>query len=352
MEHATRERLGPLERARMSAAAVEALWAARDGAAAATSPRRPAVLLEEADTVTYLPERMADAGVLIDRERAAAELTAAAEALHPDPEDRGMLRWFRAALRLIEEPAARELALLRCVKAAWVVGDHPAAGRAAETILRDPSDVVSDPDLHELAILQVVAVTSVKDWPQLSRMGAAEWWDRLPLPPEAALPARALALCMSGRWPEGLDLLSRTEPVWRPDPHIRLIPELAQAVGNVVQGRTDMLARALEAPPDPGLPPEALYSIATGYTLQLLGNADLCGAMDLLKDHGMPPEALPPPATSSCSTSRAGGTTRWRWRAAWSRRIRRSSRRPSTICSPRGRPPSCWPGANRPAPPV
>lgn len=294
MEHATRERLGPLERGRMSAAAVEALWAARDGASAATAPGRPAVLLEEADAVTYLPDRIADAGGLIDRERAAAELTAAAEALYPDPEDRGMLRWFRAALRLIENPAARELALLRCVKAAWVVGDHPAAGRVAETILRAPSDVVSVPDLHELATLQVVAVASVKDWPQLSRMGAAEWWDRLPLPPEAAVPAQALALCMSERWSEGLDLLSRTETVWRPHPHIRLIPELTQVVGNLVQGRTDVLARALETPPDPGLPPEALYSIAAGYTLQLLGNGDLCGAMDLLKDRGMPPEALPP----------------------------------------------------------
>ncbi|ARF53461.1 AAA family ATPase [Streptomyces gilvosporeus] len=294
MEHAARERLGPLERARMSAAAVEALWAARDGAGAATDPQCPVVLLDEADAETYLPDRIADAGVLIDRERAAAELTAAAEALHPDPEDRGMLRWFRAALRLIEEPEARELALLRCVKAAWIVGDHPAAGRAAETILRDPSDVVSGPDLHELAVLQVVAATSVKDWPQLSRMGAAEWWDRLPLPPGAASSARALALCMSGRWSEGLDLLSRTETVWRPHPQIRLVPELAQVAGNLVQGRTDVLARALETPPDPGLPPEVLYSIAAGYTQQLLGNADLCGALELLKDRGMPPEALPP----------------------------------------------------------
>ncbi|MFF7233051.1 AAA family ATPase [Streptomyces sioyaensis] len=294
MEHATRERLGPLERARMSAAAVEALWAARDGSAAATAPRRPAVLLEEADTVTYLPDRMADAGGLIDRERATAELTAAAEALHPDPEDRGMLRWFRAALRLIEEPAARELALLRSVKAAWVVGDHPAAGRAAETILRDPSDVVSAPDLLELAAVQVLAAAAGKDWTQLSRMGSAEWWERPRLPPEAAVPARTLALCLADQWQEVLDLLSRTEAVWRPHPQIRLIPELAQVAGNLVQGRTDVLARALETPPDPGLPPEALYSIAAGYTLQLLGNADLCGAMDLLKDRGMPPEALPP----------------------------------------------------------
>ncbi|MFG2833346.1 AAA family ATPase, partial [Streptomyces sp. NPDC048434] len=45
VEHATRGRLGPLERGRMSAAAVEALWAARDNADAAAAPHRPAVLV-------------------------------------------------------------------------------------------------------------------------------------------------------------------------------------------------------------------------------------------------------------------------------------------------------------------
>lgn len=294
MEHATRERLGPLERARMSAAAVEALWAARDGTGAATAQQRPVALVDEADAETYLPDRLADAGVLIDRERGATELTAAAEALYPDPEDRGMLRWSRAALRLIEEPEARELALLRCVKAAWVVGNHPAAGRAAETILRDPSDVVTGPELQEIASVQVVAAAAGKDWPQLSRMGSAEWWDRLPLPPEAAVPARALALCLTERWPEVLDLLSRTKTVWHTDPHTRLMPELAHAVAHMVQGRTDVLARNLDAPPTPGLPVDAQYSIVAGYALQLLGAADLCGAMALLKARAVPPEALPP----------------------------------------------------------
>ncbi|MGW7019501.1 AAA family ATPase [Streptomyces decoyicus] len=294
VEHAVRGRLGPLERGRMSAAAVEALWAARDDADAAAAPHRPALLVEEADAETYLPDRIADAGVLIDRDRAVAELTAAAEALHPDPEDRGMLRWFRAALRLIEEPAARELALLRCVKAAWVVGEHPTAGRAAEAILRDPSDVLPGQELQEVASLQVVAAAAGKDWTQLSRMGSAEWWDRLPLPPEAAVPARALALCLAEQWQEVLDLLSRTEAVWRTNPHARLIPELAQAVAHMAQGRTDVLARTLDVPPEPSLPPETLYSITAGYALQLLGAADLSGAMALLTDRGMPPEALPP----------------------------------------------------------
>ncbi|MFE6742654.1 AAA family ATPase [Streptomyces tubercidicus] len=291
VEHSVRERLGPLERGRTSAAAVEALWAARDGV---TAPERQAVIVDEADAETYLPDRIADAGLLVDRERAAAELTAAAESLHPDLGGRGMLRWFRTALRLVEDPAAHEQALLRCVKAAWVVGDHLVAGRAAETILRDPSDVLTGPELQEVASLLVLAVAAGKDWPRLSQMCSAHWWQQLPLPPEAALPARGLALCVAERWQEALDLLERTKTAWRTDPHARLMPELALAVGHMVQGRPGPLARVLDAPPAPGVPPDARYSVTTGYCTALLGAADLCGVMDLLKARRMAPEELPP----------------------------------------------------------
>ena len=289
VEHAVRERLGPLERARISASAVRALWAARDGAA-----ERPLAIVGEADAETYLPDRIADAGVLVDRDRAAAELTAAAEALHPDPEDRGMLRWFRAALRLVEEPAARELALQRCAKAAWFVGDHRTARRTAETILRDPSDVLTGETLQEIASLLVVATAAGKDWTGLGRLGSARWWERLPLPPVAAVPAQALALCLLDRWQEVLDLLSPTEGLWNADPHSRIVPEMGLAVGAMVQGRPDLLARLMERPPAPGLPAVAQYSMTVAYAGQFLGAADLSGVMALLKARAMAPEALPP----------------------------------------------------------
>ncbi|TJZ59352.1 helix-turn-helix transcriptional regulator [Streptomyces piniterrae] len=290
VEHAVRERLGPLERARISAAAVRALWAARDGAT-----EQPSAIVQEADAETYLPDRIADAGVLVDRDRAAAELTAAAEALHPDPEDRGMLRWFRAALRLVEEPPARELALQRCAKAAWFVGDHRTARRTAETILRDPSDVLTGETLQEIASLLVVATAAGKDWTGLGRLGSARWWERLRLPPVAAVPAQALALCLLDRWQEVLDLLAPTEELWNTDPHSRIVPEMGQAVGAmVVQGRPDLLARLIEQPPAPDLPAVSQYSMTVGYVGQLLGAADLSGVMALLQARTMAPEALPP----------------------------------------------------------
>lgn len=294
VEHAVRERLGPLERARLSAAGVRALWAVRDGSGAKIPAEPPTVLVAEADAETYLPDRIADAGVLLDRDRSVAELTAAADRLYPDPGNRGMLRWLRAALLLVEEPAAREQALLQYTNAAWVAGDHETAGRTAETILRDPSDVVSGPELQEMASLPVVAAAAAKDWSRLARMGSATWWDGMPLPPQAVGPARALALCMVERWQEALDLLRLTEETWRTDPHTRVIPELVLAVGDMVQGRTDLLTRGISTPPSRELPPGAVYGMTTAHSQQLLGAADLYGVLALLRSRGMAPEALPP----------------------------------------------------------
>ncbi|MBK3579477.1 AAA family ATPase [Streptomyces sp. MBT65] len=108
--HALRERLGPLERSRLSATAVETLWADADADAAgiASEGKPPTTVgLDAADAVAYLADRIAEAGTLVERGRAAAELTVAAERLHPDSEGRGMLRWCRAAGHLVERPADR-----------------------------------------------------------------------------------------------------------------------------------------------------------------------------------------------------------------------------------------------------
>ncbi|MBY8886048.1 AAA family ATPase [Streptomyces sp. PTM05] len=293
VEHTVRERSGPLSRARLSAAAVEALWAAGDGTGGEVGPDRPALIVDEAEAQTYLLERIVDAGGLVDRDRAVSELTAAADALHPDHEDRRMLRWLRAALRLIEDPAARELALLRCAKGAWVVGDHRTAGGAAETILRAPSDALSGPELQEIANLLVGATAAGKDWPRLSRMGSARWWEALSLPAVAAVPAQALALCLAERWQEAVDLLSRTRAQWATGARGRLLPDLARAVGNVVRGTPGSLPVTLLPPQGPGVPPDLVYAMTAAYCELLLGVRDLAGTTSLLRARGLTPEALP-----------------------------------------------------------
>lgn len=121
--HAVRERLGPLERSRLSATAVEAVWADRDAAGIAHQAEPPVVALsDEADAVAYLADRVAEAGHLVDRDRAVQELTAAAKRLHPDSEGRGVLRWCRAVGNLVERPEDRVPALQRYAKAAYQAG--------------------------------------------------------------------------------------------------------------------------------------------------------------------------------------------------------------------------------------
>ncbi|WP_449487349.1 AAA family ATPase [Streptomyces griseorubiginosus] len=98
-EYAVRERLGPLERGRLAAAAVQALWAAEDRTGGGderggwiVGAEPAAYLVAEADAGTYLPDRIVEAGPLIDPERAVTELVAATERMGRAPGRRFTLR--------------------------------------------------------------------------------------------------------------------------------------------------------------------------------------------------------------------------------------------------------------------
>ncbi|MFD9440605.1 AAA family ATPase [Streptomyces sp. NPDC060006] len=290
--HAVRERLGPLQRGRLSAAVVEALWGAEDSGADVGQP--VTAVVEEADEESYLPDRICDAGALVDRKRAAAHLTAAAERVHPDPADKGMLRWLRAAVRLTEEPAARELALLRYAKAAYVTGDYAIARAAAETILRDPDESLTPAMLQQVSVLMVAATTGQRDWPQVSRLASAPWWQEVRLPPLALVSGQSNALCSTGRWQEAMSLLERTESLWNADPLTRALPEWFRACCEWMLGRPERFRHALITPLAPELPPEVVYSLSLSQVDQLLGAQDLRAAADLLTARGLPPQILPP----------------------------------------------------------
>jgi hypothetical protein len=96
MAHTVRERLRPMERSRLSAMAVEVFWADTEAAHARQVIPSAPVLLGEAHTVAYRAELIADAGGLVDRERAVAELTAAVQGMQPGTDDQAVLRWLRA----------------------------------------------------------------------------------------------------------------------------------------------------------------------------------------------------------------------------------------------------------------
>ncbi|MCX4428719.1 AAA family ATPase [Streptomyces mirabilis] len=293
MAYAVEARLGPWERSQLSAAAVTALWDTTEGS---TGGRRAAIVLPQPQADFYLADRIADAVPLVDRDRAVEQLTAIAERQWPDLGGRGMLRWFRAAARLIEDPAARGPALLRNVRAAYVSGDFPAARTIAESLLRTPHDGLTMPVLHGIAGVLASAAAVEKDWPFLTRMAAAQWWDRSPLPAGAAVGGRAVALCQLGRWREAVDLLSRTESLWHTTPDSRTVPVLHRyrAAAELMLGQPELFTHSLTMPELGDLPPDLRYVLTVVPCEQLLCSSDLQGAQALLSDRGLAPEALPP----------------------------------------------------------
>ncbi|WP_275562178.1 LuxR family transcriptional regulator [Streptomyces sp. 5-6(2022)] len=293
--HALWHRLGPLERGRLSAAAVKALWArGQVSGIGATEGPRTADILEEADAEVYLPDRIADAGVLVDRGLAVAELTAAAERLYPDYEGRGTLRWFRAAARLTEEPAARAAILLRYARAAYTAGDYPTARTASLQAVRTPAAGLGTPMLQSAASVLVAATAACHDWADLSRMATAQWWHTLPLPAPAAVTGRALAQLKLARWQEGLELLARSESLWNTDPGSRALPELYAAGAELVVGRPGRFARLLAGPEIRDMSPDQRYALAIQQFDQLLCSRDLRAAEALLSARGLTLAELPP----------------------------------------------------------
>jgi hypothetical protein len=85
--------LGPYERRRISAAAVETLWASD------TPCRPPDASLAE----SYLPDRIADAVPLVDRKRALADLLAATHHPQRTPRSHRRIRWVRTAVALTDQ---------------------------------------------------------------------------------------------------------------------------------------------------------------------------------------------------------------------------------------------------------
>ncbi|MFD9318450.1 AAA family ATPase [Streptomyces sp. NPDC060053] len=294
VEHTVREGLGPLERARLSAAAVSELWGEGAGGERLPAEAGGGGLLAEADAVTYPADRIADAGVLVDRDRAVDELVRTADRLLPDVQGPGLLRYLGAALDLIEDPGAREHVLLRYAKAAYVVGDYARARATGEEILRDPADSLTDDLLQDVALLLVAATAASEDWAQVSRMASAHWWRDLPLPPIAALTGQALALGNTEQWSEARDVLVRTEPMWRTGTREQWNPEWFRVCAEWVLGRPERFAQLLSTPYGPDMTPDSKHALSMAAADQLLGARDLHGTTRLLAFRGLSPEWMPP----------------------------------------------------------
>ncbi|MDX2693320.1 AAA family ATPase [Streptomyces ipomoeae] len=292
--HTVRERLSPVERSRLSATAVEVLWKNADSQHAGTAIPPAPGLLDETNALTYRADRIADAGSLVDRERAVAELTAAAQQIRPGTDDGRVLRWLRAARDLTEHADARDLVLQRYGTAAYLACDYPTAQAAAESLLRDPGPTLSDLDLQEAACLVVAVTANQRDWPTMSRLATTHWWNGLPIPALAKVTGQALALCHLSRWRETAELLERTETVWNTSPRARAAPGRFRAMADLAMGRPESYRRELAMHDAPELPPGKVYSLPGGMFDTLLTGYDLNAAETLLETAGLTVHMLPP----------------------------------------------------------
>ncbi|MEY8039316.1 AAA family ATPase [Saccharopolyspora cebuensis] len=191
--------LGPYERSRTAQLAVRAVWSG-----AASYP--------DGD---QLGERLADAGGLVDRDRAAAELLARGTEVatrRPDLAD----RWLRTAAELTTDPDRRAAALHRHATTCALLQRFTSAVGSTGLVLRDHLDRLPPEIRQELLLVHVVALAS--SGPDALREFLAA--------PEPDPVARAVALCLLDRWPEAHAELTAARPA---DPFGRLVLRLADA---------------------------------------------------------------------------------------------------------------------------
>ncbi|MFE7116643.1 AAA family ATPase [Streptomyces sp. NPDC057654] len=292
LEHAVRRRLGPLERARLSAAAVEAVRKATDDMRAGppgAATERPA----EARPDVYLADRLTELNSCRDCPRAVDELVATADRLHPDADRRGMLRWLRAAVRFADGPMVRDDLLRRYVGMAYTAGEYEAVRPAAASILSDP-DGFGVVALQEAAALMAGSAVAVGDRMWLDRLTLGHWWQARGLPPVVEATGRALALCGQGRWAQGLALLVETEREWDDGGAVRVIPTLLRAGAELVRGEPERFVRSLAGPGVDGLSRWGRQAATVYQVDYLLGAGELLEAGAVLERRGMTERSLPP----------------------------------------------------------
>ncbi|MCI2417466.1 AAA family ATPase [Saccharopolyspora sp. K220] len=188
--------LGPYERRRLSALAVTAIW---NGAARAADPH-------------FLPDRLVDAGKLVDPKRASTELLAHGGAAMFSDGPRAA-RWLRVAADRSVNPHTRAMALFAHTSTCVVHNRMADSLDSARTLLRNHSTELSADRLQEALNAYLMSLVRCGDYAELTRIAED---DPPPIPGGAAaqIVVKAFALGLLKRWEECWRLLSGTRETW------------------------------------------------------------------------------------------------------------------------------------------
>jgi DNA-binding CsgD family transcriptional regulator/tetratricopeptide (TPR) repeat protein len=220
------ELLGPYERRRLAQIAVSALW---NGTAHCADPR-------------YLPDRLADAGAMIDQERARNELLLSAGCVALRGDDR-VIPWLRAAAEFTRDRAERAGILFTHARTSLAHGEAALALESSEAVLRGHISEIPGGDLVKVLAVHLAALNGAGDTGTLEKIAQGDWWPWPGSPRERAA-TRAFALSLLGRWREARDVLDSG-----PQDEDNILGEAIGAVADLWLGKPDRFGDVVDALP-------------------------------------------------------------------------------------------------------
>lgn len=269
--------LGPFERRQLSAAVVTAVWT------------RNVTCVDQ----DYLTDRIADAGRLVDTDRALGELLRRASVVREDRAE-AALRWLETATGLASDHRQRAEVLLTHTTTCFRLGDYGQCLAGAQRLLGDYADELSLDTAQEVAAMAIAALGSVGDHDALRELVSGQ--RRWAIGDEQSIVAQALACAQLDRWHEASELLRAEEPAWRRgNPTSAMAGELTWTMAELWTGSSDRFEASLAARHDWPLRSTRRHLLdqIESHAAALLVIGDPHRAEDLLDEEGLVTEALP-----------------------------------------------------------
>ncbi|TVT57827.1 AAA family ATPase [Amycolatopsis rhizosphaerae] len=269
--------LGPFERRRLAATVVTAVWA---GSATC------------GDT-DYLADQVANAGALVDRQRALGELLNRSAAVQQDKAE-SAVRWLGAAIELAENRAQRAMVLLMHTSTCHLHGDYERSLRGAQSLLGAYADQLSPDAAQEVQLMAVQGLHCVGDEEALREL--VELRRRWAGGIEHSVVTRAFALAALDRWTDVHELLNGSRAAWRAgNPTSAMLGELLGTTAELWSGRCARFEQSLLARERWTLRATARHRLdqVGSHVTGLLVTGDLSRAEKLLIDEDLPVTALP-----------------------------------------------------------
>ncbi|MEV7326324.1 AAA family ATPase [Streptomyces sp. NPDC093970] len=201
-------------------------------------------------------------------------------------------RWVQAAARLSDTPAEQVGLLARYAGLSNERGDYVAAADTAERVLHSGGLRIG----HEAALLltavHVTGLARCGDTERLERVAGSQWG--VLLAPVVQTVSRAFALTMLGRWAEQRDLLERTRAQWQAEPMAEYFAAIFLNTAKLVLGEPQEFLASLDTPHAASLPYTHLYELTANQAGLLCGYGDPVRARAVIRRRSLDVELMHP----------------------------------------------------------